>query len=198
MVSRMAIWLHVAARNMMVCPSASEQMLNWILFSKMLFIWIIYKPYVSCNLNQEKNGNVFEFFPSLWFFEVCTYGKVLMQRLHLCSCLFSWSACVHTQCSPSLWPGIWSSIAFWKKDKTAPELALSFQFQSRHHPQCSILGTCFFLKYGCGWHKSFVALSTNQSSLIKKLQSIYLLEWEFTLDFTFTFCLASIKKYPLK
>ena len=142
---------------------------------------------LSTNLNQEKNGNVFKSFPSLWFFEVCTYGKVLMQRLHLCSCLFSWSACVHTQCSPSLWPGIWSSIAFWKKDKAAPELALSFQFQSRHHPQCSILGTCCFLKYGCGWHKSFVALSTNQSSLIKKLQSIYLLEWEFTLDFTFSF-----------
>ena len=88
LVSRLAIWLHVASRNMMVCPTASEQMLNWILFSKMLFIWIIYKPYVSCSLNQGKNGNVFEFFPSLWFFEVCTYGKVLMQRLHLCSCFF--------------------------------------------------------------------------------------------------------------
>ena len=87
---------------------------------------------------------------------------------------------------------------FEKKEKAAPELALSFQFQSRHHPQCSIFGTCCFLKYGCGWHKSFVALSTNQSSLIKKLQSIYLLEWEFTLDFTFTFYLASIKKYPLE
>ena len=146
-------------------------MLNWILFSKIFFIWIIYKPYVSYNLKRRRMGNVFKSFLSLWFFEVCTYGKVLMQRLHLCSCLFSCSACVHTQCSPSFWPGIWSSIAFWKKDKAAPELALSFQFQSRHHPQCSILGTCCFLKYG--WHKSFVALSMNQSSLIKELQSIH-------------------------
>ena len=134
MVSRMAIWLHVAARNMMVCPSASEQMLNWILFSKMLFIWIIYKPYVSCNLNQEKNGNVFEFFPSLWFFEVCTYGKVLMQRLHLCSCLFSCSACVHTQCSPSFWPGIWSSIAFWKKRQGCTRACLVFSVSEQASP----------------------------------------------------------------
>ena len=130
MVSRMAIWLHVASRNMMVCPTASEQMLNWILFSKMLFIWIIYKPCVSCNLNQEKNGNVFKSFPSLWFFEVCTYGKVLMQRLHLCSCLFSWSACVHTQCSPSFWPRIWSSIAFWKKTRLHQSLPCLFSFRA--------------------------------------------------------------------
>ena len=152
MVSRMAIWLHVASRNMMVCPSASEQMLNWILFSKMLFIWIIiiYKPCFSCNLNQEKNGNVFEFFPSLWFFEVCTYGKVLMQRLHLCSCFFhglraSIPSVLHLFGQASDRPS-----PFEKEDKAAPELALSFQFQSRHHPRCSVLGTCCFWSVGVG------------------------------------------------